>query len=298
MRSGRYCLAVAAALIVVTHTSAALASGWTMPVEGATATLGFGVAYAGGTHRGVDLAAAAGAEVVSPAEGTVTFAGRVPADGGGTCGAVTVELADGHRVSLMPLEGLCIAAGDSVAAGSALGSLAGSGDDSSGAAHLHVGLRSGELYLDPAPFLPCGGGAATDLAPEASPAVVPDPPAITGVDTAPAVTAGATASAAAASPAGAVVSAAASHIEPAEVVQPATAADAPVAAPASEPVADRGARQADVSEPNTAPHTVRKGAHVPATFARPVVSGILALGMLATGIAIVRVRRAVPVRVR
>jgi hypothetical protein len=37
---------------------------------------------------------------------------------------------------------------------------------------------------------------------------------------------------------------------------------------------------------------------VPFFSARPVTSGILALGMLATGIAIVRVRRASPVHVR
>ena len=296
MRSARRVLAVVAMLTALAHASVAWASGWAAPVEGATTALGFGVAYAGGTHRGVDLEAAAGAGVVSPVEGTVVFAGRVPADGGGTCGAVTIEMADGRRVSLLPLEGVCIALGDSVVAGSTLGSVAASGDDSSAAPHLHVGLRNGELYLDPAPFLPCGEGSATDSAPEALPVGVPDPSAVTGVDTATAVTAAAPATAA--SPASTVVSAATSHVEPVEVVQQATVADAPVAATSGGTAADPGTRQADVSEPNTAPHTVRPGAHVTATFARPVVSGVLALGMLATGIAIVRVRRAVPVRVR
>jgi hypothetical protein len=43
---------------------------------------------------------------------------------------------------------------------------------------------------------------------------------------------------------------------------------------------------------------VRKGVRVPLFSARPVMSTVLALGMLATGIAIVRVRRASPVHVR
>ena len=54
----------------------------------------------------------------------------------------------------------------------------------------------------------------------------------------------------------------------------------------------------EVVDPNDAPHTVSKGARTPFFSARPVTSGVLALGMLATGIAIVRVRRASPVHVR
>lgn len=292
MRSTRRVVAVVALLVALAHASVASAFGWSLPVSGGTPTLGFGVAYPGGTHRGVDLEAAAGAEVVAPTGGTVTFAGRVPADGGGTCGAVTVELADGHRVSLLPLEGVCVAAGDSIAAGDVLGSLAASGDDSSGAPHLHVGLRSGELYLDPAPLLPCGGASAADPAPESAPVTVPDPPAATSAGAAPAapaVTVAPAAAVAAPTPAGASA-----------VVQAEVAPTAPVVDAAMPVTANRAVTNADLpaADPNNAPHMVRKGVRVPLFSARPVMSTVLALGMLATGIAIVRVRRASPVHVR
>jgi len=100
----------------------------------------------------------------------VTFAGTVPADGGGTCGAVTVEMADGLRVSLLPLAEVFVEAGDRVSAGEPVGVLAEAGDDSCSAAHLHLGARRGTAYVDPTGFLPV---AVVD-APETTGEVVPD----------------------------------------------------------------------------------------------------------------------------
>jgi len=295
MRFARLYLAAAVALMLAAHASAAWAVGWSLPVSGGTPALGFGVQYAGGTHRGVDLEVPAGADVVSPTGGTVTFAGRIPADGGGTCGAVTIELADGHRVSLLPLEGVCVATGDGVDAGDALGSLAATGDDSSASPHLHVGLRSGELYLDPMPFLPCCGAPAAEPVPEAPPVTVPDPPAATSAGvaaTAPAATAAPVVGAAAPTPASV------SAVVQAEVAPTVPAADAATPVTAGRPVSGAELPAAEAAAPNNAPHTVSKRVRVPFFSARPVTSGILALGMLATGIAIVRVRRASPVHVR
>jgi murein DD-endopeptidase MepM/ murein hydrolase activator NlpD len=57
------------------------AAGWSWPVSGTVVqTFAFDPAhpYAGGQHRGIDIAASPGSTVVAPANGTVTFAGSVP----------------------------------------------------------------------------------------------------------------------------------------------------------------------------------------------------------------------------
>ncbi len=157
-------IAAAVLFALVAHVTGAHASEWQPPVEGGVMLLGFGAAYPAGTHRGVDISATAGAAVASPATGVVAFAGQVPADGGGTCGAVTVELADGRRMSLLPLDGMTVTTGDAVSAGDALGRVAASGDDSSSEAHLHVGLRSGDLYLDPGELIAVVGPVSAERA--------------------------------------------------------------------------------------------------------------------------------------
>lgn len=129
------------------------------PVSG-PAVLGFGATYRGPdgasrTHSGLDLAGATGSTVVSPVEGTITFAGPVPGtDAAGTrVGCVTVADGQGRRWSLLPLDGLTVSKGQSVRAGARVGALAAAGDASVAGPHLHLGLRVGELYRDPAPEL-------------------------------------------------------------------------------------------------------------------------------------------------
>lgn len=101
----------------------------------------------GAGHRGVDLEAAPGDEVRSPAAGVVSFAGVVVGRG-----VVTVRHPDGLRSSLEPVTA-AVRAGDVVAAGDLLGTL------EPGGTHLgvHWGVRDGEVYRDPLGLLPAAG---------------------------------------------------------------------------------------------------------------------------------------------
>ncbi len=119
--------------------------------------LGFGSEYtapdgSGCVHRGVDVAVASGEEFVSPVDGTVTFAGRVPGPHGGSVMAVTVSSSHG-KVSMMPFERLSVAKGESIEAGRVVGHVDALGDPSSAEPHIHVSLRTGDLYVDPSSLL-------------------------------------------------------------------------------------------------------------------------------------------------
>ena len=99
--------------------------------------------YAAG-HRGVDLAARAGAVVRAAAAGRVYFAGVVA----GT-GTVSVDHGNGWRTSYQPVTP-SVATGDVVAAGDRIGSLV--LGHCGAAACLHWGLTDGETYLDPSAY--------------------------------------------------------------------------------------------------------------------------------------------------
>ncbi|WP_106207507.1 M23 family metallopeptidase [Kineococcus rhizosphaerae] len=116
---------------------------WAWPLEPPRVVRGFDdvARYAAG-HRGVDLAAAPGQPVRAVAAGQVSFAGRVAGRG-----VVVVVHDDGLRTTYEPVEA-GVAAGARVVAGGPLGSVA------PAPAHcvttcLHLGLRDGEVYLDP-----------------------------------------------------------------------------------------------------------------------------------------------------
>ena len=181
--AGRRRAACFAACIVALATTLVLPSsaraGW--PLEkAAPVALGFGGTYAASdgtsTHRGVDLAAPAGSAVRSPLSGRVSFAGRVPGIGGGTVLAVTIATADGS-LTLLPLSSAEVRAGTELAEGDAVGVLAGTGDPSSSAAHLHVGARKGDLYVDPLSLIEAPAPALRDAPkpPEPSPVVHGEP---------------------------------------------------------------------------------------------------------------------------
>lgn len=175
------CGVLAAVLVLVAVP--AFASAWSPPLDAVRVLLPFGASYAGKTHHGIDLGSAAGAEVSSPACGTVTFAGSVPADDGGTCVAVTVLTADGLKVTLLPLQSAFVSAGATVSAGEAVGLVAATGDDSSAEPHVHLSIRRGDAYLDPAPFLPSAATPVPPTAPtaagsESSEGAVTPPPAL------------------------------------------------------------------------------------------------------------------------
>ncbi|MEV5816253.1 murein hydrolase activator EnvC family protein [Streptomyces mutabilis] len=101
-------------------------------------------------HRGVDLAAQAGAPVRAVAAGTVSFAGRVAGRG-----VVSVELAATGdpplRTTYEPVA-VSVKKGDEVAAGEVLGTVEPTGSHCTGC--LHWGLLRGDVYLDPLSVLP------------------------------------------------------------------------------------------------------------------------------------------------
>jgi hypothetical protein len=156
--------------LVLTCAAPALAAGLAPPVPGRV-LLAFGVPYDGKVHHGLDLTAEAGEAVRAPAAGTVTFAGRLPSDGGEALG-VTVTTPDGLKVTCLPLRDLAVTRGQAVASGASLGALAGEGDASSASPHVHLSVRQGDSYLDPAKLLPA---TVSPPASASSPALSPDP---------------------------------------------------------------------------------------------------------------------------
>lgn len=94
-------------------------------------------------HRGVDLAAAAGAPVRAAGSGEVVFAGMVAGRP-----VVSVQHSSGLRTTYEPVQAT-VAAGDVVAAGDQLGTLAAEGSHCRQAC-LHWGARTSERhYIDP-----------------------------------------------------------------------------------------------------------------------------------------------------
>lgn len=140
--------------------------------------LAFGASYGNPprTHSGADLAGEAGESVLAPVAGSVVFVGLVPAGEGARATAVTIQTADGEKLTLLPLEDVRCSRGAQVEAGDELGALAESGDVSSGSTHLHVSLRRGTLYVDPTPLLAVAPPAASPgTPPGAASATQPGP---------------------------------------------------------------------------------------------------------------------------
>lgn len=104
------------------------------------------------THLGVDLTASEGSSIVAPEGGTVSYIGRVPASdatSSETMLAVSLLLADGRTLTMMPFATVGVQEGAELAEGMVVGSLATDGDRSSPGAHLHVGLKEKGVYYDP-----------------------------------------------------------------------------------------------------------------------------------------------------
>ena len=136
-----------------------------MPVDGSVLR-GFDVGrdpYAGGSHRGVDLAAARGSPVRSACAGRVSFAGRVPR-GGRTlsvrCGAIVA--------TYQQLGSFAVRAGEVVARGARVATVGTSSDPPQRRPHVHLGARdlATGRYLDPLDLL----GSASPALPLAPPA--------------------------------------------------------------------------------------------------------------------------------
>lgn len=97
----------------------------------------------GAGHRGVDLAAVPGQEVLAADAGVVVFAGLV-----GGRPVLSVDHDGGLRTTYEPVEPK-VAAGDQVYRGQVLGTVVAGHPGCAVAACLHWGVRRGEEYVDP-----------------------------------------------------------------------------------------------------------------------------------------------------
>ena len=120
--------------------------GWRRPVAGRVVRPFSEPAFAYGPgHRGVDLAADAGAPVVAAGRGTVVFAGDVA----GSLHIVVLHVG-GVRTSYSFLRDAQVAAGDTVEAGTVVGRAGGVDPDGAhDGTSLHFGVRLGDRYVDP-----------------------------------------------------------------------------------------------------------------------------------------------------
>jgi murein DD-endopeptidase MepM/ murein hydrolase activator NlpD len=100
-------------------------------------------------HRGVDLAAPAGAPVLAAGAGVVVFAGPLAGRG-----VVSVDHPNGLRTTYEPVDAV-VKAGDRVVAGTVLGRLR-PGHAGCPGACLHWGVRRGGEYLDPLSLVSTG----------------------------------------------------------------------------------------------------------------------------------------------
>src|SRR5687768_4648452 len=114
-------VAAVALIAVAAAPSARAEDGWTWPVRGRVVTTyanDNARPYAGGMHRGIDIAADAGAEVVAARSGTVTYAGPLGSAGN----VVAVRSDDGrHVASYLHLGSVAVARGGRVAMGARMG---------------------------------------------------------------------------------------------------------------------------------------------------------------------------------
>lgn len=92
-------------------------------------------------HRGVDIAAAPGAGVLSPADGVVAFRGMVV-----DRPLLTIDHGGGLVSTFEPLES-SLSPGDAVAAGDEIGVVGVGGHTPAGA--LHIGVRRHGVYINP-----------------------------------------------------------------------------------------------------------------------------------------------------
>src|SRR4051812_11353646 len=129
------------------------AGSWSWPVQGQVVQpFVFDEAhpYAGGQHRGIDIAAVPGSPVLAPVGGTVTFAGTVPSSG-----ATLSILSGSYSVTLTQLASLAVGKGQTVAEGATVAT-------AGGAVHLGVRVASDpQGYVDPMRFLPAPAGDAS-----------------------------------------------------------------------------------------------------------------------------------------
>jgi len=113
------------------------------PVQGLL-VIGFGEKpTVGSTSRAMAIQAHPGAQVVSPCDGLVVFAGEFRTYGN----LVTVSAGDGYQFLLAGLSTIDAKVGQQVSAGELIGTMGG------GAPVLHLELLKDQQAIDPAPWL-------------------------------------------------------------------------------------------------------------------------------------------------
>lgn len=180
VRSTWTALLVSVLLTVLGVAEARGAPGWRWPVEGSVITPysnDDANPYAGGVHRGIDIAAPVGTTVRAAREGVVTYAGRLGYSGL----TVAVRTIDGHATSYLHLSAIAVRRGEAVAGGARLGAVGATGRRSTPEPHLHFGVRiagTEHRYVDPLSLLPpLPGSSAGPATPKRAPAPVRADPA-------------------------------------------------------------------------------------------------------------------------
>lgn len=133
-------------------------------------------------HRGVDIAANAGDNVLSSQDGVVNWIGRTPR--GEPC--ISIDHPSGLTSTYLPVRAT-VSKGQSVNAGDVLGTLSSEIDKSSDVEHLHLGLfdtstRDNKIYVNPEDYLPevanavepADGDNGTEQAPVSRPEGTPE----------------------------------------------------------------------------------------------------------------------------
>lgn len=184
---GRLLFVWSLVLLLLCAMPCAALAGVRSPVPGAV-VVAFGATYERDgkrvTHRGLDFEAAGGDSVLAACDGIVTFVGEVPADGGGRTRAVTIRSADGLLLCVSPLAATRVSRGQHVSVGDAIGDLAGSGDGSWSGTHVHLSVREGDTYINPASLFADVAAPATIGAPTTAAAPMPGDPRSAGQVTA------------------------------------------------------------------------------------------------------------------
>ncbi|MFD4414763.1 peptidoglycan DD-metalloendopeptidase family protein [Streptomyces sp. NPDC058467] len=135
------------------------ASGYTLPVQGATVGTGYKVAgsmWSSGYHTGVDFVVPTGTTIKAIAGGTVVSAGW----GGAYGNQVVIQHADGQYSQYAHMSALSVSAGQTVTAGQQIG-LSGATGNVTGP-HLHFEVRTTPNYgsdIDPVTYLRSHGVA-------------------------------------------------------------------------------------------------------------------------------------------
>jgi murein DD-endopeptidase MepM/ murein hydrolase activator NlpD len=101
----------------------------------------------GAGHRGIDIVAPVGTTIVAPADGLVTFAGKV-----GGQSFITLDHGGGLTSTCSWVSGFFVRKGDVVLRGVPIAS-SGTGHAGLLPAHLHFGVRLDGAYVDPLNFL-------------------------------------------------------------------------------------------------------------------------------------------------